>query len=87
MTDYLLLILMVHSKLQLEVLRLYKELLRAATGKPGFQANIRAQFREGAVSLARTDTLRIEYQLRMARRKIDMIRDPHTADMGHFVDK
>ena len=38
-------------------------------------------------SLARHDTLRIEYQLRMGRRKIEMIRDPNTADMGQFVDK
>jgi len=77
---------MVHSKLQLEVLKLYKELLRAASNKPGFQNSIRQEFRKQS-SLARHDTLRIEYQLRMGRRKIEMIRDPNTADMGQFVDK
>jgi len=77
---------MVHSKLQLEVLKLYKELLRAATGKPGFQSNIRAEFRRHS-SLPRHDSLRIEYQMRMGRRKIEMIKDTNTADMGTFVDK
>jgi len=57
---------MKHSKLQLEVLKLYKELIRAATGKPGFQSNIRAEFRRNA-SLPRHDSLRIEYQMRLGR--------------------
>ena len=75
-----------HSKLQIEVLKLYKELLRAAVGKPGFKDNIRQEFRKQS-SLPRHETLRIEYQMRMGRRKIDLIRDPNTADMGKFVDQ
>ena len=77
---------MVHSRLQLEVLKLYKELLRAAVGKPGVETTIRSEFRRQA-SLARTDTLRIEYQMRMGRRKLEMIRDPHVSGVGQFVDK
>ena len=77
---------MVHSKLQLEVLRLYKELLRAAAGKPGVETTIKSEFRRQA-NLGRTDTLRIEYQMRMRRRKLDMIRDPHVSGVGQFVDK
>ena len=42
---------MVHSKLQLEVLKLYKELLRAASNKPGFQNSIRQEFRQGKTFL------------------------------------
>jgi len=76
---------MVHSKLQLEVLRLYKELLRAAASKPGFQNTVRTEFRRQA-TLARTDTLRIEYSLRMGRRKLEMIKDPNVSGMGNFVD-
>jgi len=76
---------MVHSKLQLEVLRLYKELLRAAAAKPGFQNNVRTEFKKQA-TLKRTDTLRIEYSLRMGRRKLDMIKDPNVSGMGSFVD-
>ena len=76
---------MVHSKLQLEVLKLYKELLRAAVNKPGFQDNVRQEFRRQA-RLPRTDTLRIEYSLRMGRRKLEMIKDPNVSGMGSFVD-
>jgi len=76
---------MVHSKLQLEVLKLYKELLRSAANKPGFQDNVRQEFRRQA-RLPRTDTLRIEYSLRMGRRKLEMIKDPNVSGMGSFVD-
>ena len=76
---------MVHSKLQIEVLKLYKELLRAASNKPGFQDNIRREFRRQA-GLSRTDTLRIEYSLRMGRRRLEMIKDPNVSGMGSFVD-
>ena len=77
---------MVHSKLQLEVLKLYKELLRAAANKPGFQESVRTEFRRQA-GLPRSDSLRIEYSMRMGRRKLQMIQDPQVAGMGSFVDK
>ena len=77
---------MVHSKLQISVLSLYKELLRAAVGKSGVETTIKSEFRRQA-NLARSDTLRIEYQLRMGRRKLDMIRDPQVSGVGQFVDK
>ena len=76
---------MVHSKLQLEVLKLYKELLRAAANKPGFQDNVRTEFKRQA-GLARSDTLRIEFSMRMGRRKLQMINDPNVSGMGSFVD-
>ena len=77
---------MVHSRLQVEVLSLYKELLRAAVGKPGVENLIKAEFRKQA-SLARSDTLRIEYQMRMGRRKLEMFKDPQVSGVGKFVDK
>ena len=77
---------MVHSKLQLSVLSLYKELLRAATNKPGVETIIKAEFRRQA-KLQRSDTLRIEYQMRIGRRKLEMIRDPQVSGVGQFVDK
>ena len=78
---------MVHSQLQLSVLRLYKELLRAAATKPGVEATIKAEFRKQQATLGRTDTLRIEYQMRIGRRKLEMIRDPQVSGIGQFVDK
>ena len=77
---------MFHSKLQLSVLSLYKELLRAATNKPGVETIIKAEFRRQA-KLQRSDTLRIEYQMRIGRRKLEMIRDPQVSGVGQFVDK
>ena len=77
---------MVHSKLQLSVLSLYKELLRAAANKPGVETIIKTEFRRQA-KLQRSDTLRIEYQMRIGRRKLEMIRDPQVSGIGQFVDK
>ena len=77
---------MVHSRLQLSVLSLYKELLRASAKKPGVETIIKSEFRRQA-RLGRSDTLRIEYQMRIGRRKLEMIRDPHVSGIGQFVDK
>jgi len=75
---------MARSKLQKEVLGLYKELLRAAAAKPGFQASIRSEFKRQS-ALPRSDSLRIEYSLRMGRRRLDMIKDPQVSGGGNFV--
>ena len=77
---------MVHSRLQLSVLSLYKELLRAASNKPGVETIIKEEFRKQA-KLGKTDTLRIEYQMRIGRRKLEMLRDPQVSGVGQFVDK
>lgn len=74
------------SRLQTEVLHLYKELLNAAKGKPGFQNTIRQEFRQH-VAIPRSDTFRIEFMLRRGYKKLEMIKDPHISGMGHFVDK
>ncbi|XP_020833563.1 succinate dehydrogenase assembly factor 1, mitochondrial [Phascolarctos cinereus] len=73
-----------HSRLQKQVLSLYRELLRAARGKPGAEARVRAEFREQA-GLQRTDVLRIEYLYRRGRRQLEQLRDSHTTGMGVFV--
>jgi len=78
---------MVHSQLQLSVLRLYKELLRASANKPGVETIIKSEFRRQQEMLGPRDTLRIEYQMRIGRRKLEMIRDPQVSGVGQFVDK
>jgi len=77
---------MKHSKLQKQVLSLYKECLRCAENKPGFTQSVRSEFRRNA-SLPRTDTLRIEYMMRNGFRKLDMMKDPNVTGMGNFVDE
>ena len=78
---------MVHSQLQLSVLRLYKELLRASANKPGVDNIIKSEFRRQQATLRKTDTLRIEYQIRIGKRKLEMLRDPQVSGVGQFVDK
>ncbi|XP_005088808.1 succinate dehydrogenase assembly factor 1, mitochondrial [Mesocricetus auratus] len=72
------------SRLQRQVLSLYRELLRAGRGKPGAEARVRAEFRQHA-SLPRSDVLRIEYLYRRGRRQLQLLRSGHATAMGIFV--
>jgi succinate dehydrogenase assembly factor 1 len=77
--------MMVRSKLQVQVLGLYKQCMRAAESKPGFKVNVQSDFRRNA-QIPRTDTIRIEQVMRNGYRKLDMMKDPHVSGMGNFVD-
>lgn len=77
---------MARSRLQREVLNLYKSCLAAAKGKPGFDRTVREEFRRNAI-VPRAETMRIEYLLRNGRKKLEMIQDPHITGMGHFIEK
>ncbi|XP_036994336.2 succinate dehydrogenase assembly factor 1, mitochondrial [Artibeus jamaicensis] len=72
------------SRLQRQVLSLYRELLRAGRGKPGAEAHVRAEFRQQA-SLPRSDVLRIEYLYRRGRRQLQLLRSGHATALGTFV--
>ncbi|XP_054445029.1 succinate dehydrogenase assembly factor 1, mitochondrial [Pteronotus mesoamericanus] len=72
------------SRLQRQVLSLYRELLRAGRGKPGAEARVRAEFRQHA-SLPRSDVLRIEYLYRRGRRQLQLLRSGHATALGAFV--
>ena len=66
------------SGLQLDVLSLYRRLLRAATAKDpgranGLHAVVRLQFREKALSLARNDFQQIEHWLRHGHKQIKLL--------------
>jgi len=74
-----------HSKIQKQVLSLYKTLLRAAEGKPGFDYAIRTEFKKNSIALEKTDVLRIEHLMRNGQRKLEMIKDSNVSGMGHFV--
>ena len=72
-----------HSKLQLEVLKCYKQCLRASKEKPGFYENVKYEFRKNK-NIPKTEILRIEQLLRQGWRKLEMIKDPFTQGMGRF---
>ena len=73
-----------HNKIQLQVLNLYRRLLKAAEAKPSFKDNIKFEFRKNS-KISKTNTLRIEHLLRDGERKLKMIKDPHVDGMGRFV--
>jgi len=73
------------SKLQVQVLQLYRQCLKAAENKPGFKDHVRAEFKRNA-TMSRTDTMRIEHVMRSGYRKLDMMKDPNVSGMGNFVD-
>ena len=74
-----------HSKIQIQVLSLYKSCLRAAQGKPGFDYTIRTEFKKNAVAVDKSNVLLIEHLMRNGQRKLDMIKDPNVSGMGQFV--
>ncbi|XP_027686993.2 succinate dehydrogenase assembly factor 1, mitochondrial [Chelonia mydas] len=73
-----------HSKLQKQVLSLYRQFLRASKEKPGFLPCIQAEFRKNA-RIPRMDVMHIEYLLRRGQRQLEQLRDVNTKQMGTFV--
>ena len=73
------------SKIQIQVLSLYREFLRVAKNKPGVREYIRSEFRKNA-KIARTDTLHIEHLLRRGQRQLELLKTKEVEGVGVFVD-
>lgn len=78
--------MVIRSRLQKEVLSLYRQFLIAAKDKPSFKITIKQEFQQNK-SIPRSDTLRIEFLLRKGNKKLEMIKDPQITGIGHFVEK
>lgn len=61
-----------HSRLQLEVLSLFKQFLRTVGDKPGMADHIRNEFRKNA-SLQKSNTLIIDHLLRKGKRQLNEV--------------
>ncbi|XP_044053486.1 succinate dehydrogenase assembly factor 1, mitochondrial isoform X4 [Siniperca chuatsi] len=72
-----------HSKLQKQVLALYRQFLRAGQDKPGFTSRIRDEFRENA-RIKKSDVMHIEYLYRRGQRQLEQLRDVNTKQLGSF---
>lgn len=72
-----------HSKLQKQVLALYRQFLRAGQDKPGFIPRIRDEFRENA-RIKKTDVMHIEYLYRRGQRQLEQLKDTNTKQLGSF---
>lgn len=75
-----------HSKIQMQVLNLYKQFLRAANGRPGMVQHVRNEFRKQAV-IPRTDSMRIEFHIRRGQRQLELIKKPTVQSIGSFEKK
>ena len=72
-----------HSKLQLQVLNLYKQFLRVSTEKPGTSDHIRSQFKQNA-QIPKTDIMKIEYMLRRGKRQLELLKSSSVTRMAIF---
>ena len=72
-----------HSKLQLQVLSLYRNLLRVARCKPGATEYVQYEFRKNA-SISKTEVMRIEHLLRRGERQLEGLKKPSTSGIGLF---
>ncbi|XP_041035020.1 succinate dehydrogenase assembly factor 1, mitochondrial [Carcharodon carcharias] len=73
-----------HSKLQKQVLNLYKQFLRAAREKPGFLPLIHDEFHKNS-RIPRTDVMHIEYLLRRGQRQLDLLSKSNTKQLAAFT--
>lgn len=72
-----------HSKLQKQVLSLYRQFLRSAQDKPGFLPRIRDEFRANS-AIKKTDVMHIEYLYRRGQRQLELLKDVNTKQLGSF---
>ena len=72
-----------HSKIQLQVLSLYKQFMRAAKNRPGIAEHVQREFKRNA-SIQRTDTLQIEYLMRRGHRQLEVIKKSTVQSVGSF---
>jgi succinate dehydrogenase assembly factor 1 len=73
-----------HSKIQKEVLLLYREFLRLGNQKPGINTYMKKEFKKNS-HIPRTESLRIEYLIRQGRKQLDMLKMDDVQSMGVFV--
>ncbi|KAG8432717.1 hypothetical protein GDO86_017095 [Hymenochirus boettgeri] len=73
-----------HSRLQKQILSLYRQFLNAGKEKPGFLPQIQNEFRKNA-KIPKTDVMHIEYLLRRGQRQLQQLKDVTTVQLGAFV--
>lgn len=72
-----------HSKIQLQVLSLYKQFMKVTKDQPGFRQYIQEEFRKNS-TLPRTDSIKIEYLLRRGWRQLKMLQTSSVSSAGVF---
>lgn len=75
-----------YSKLQLQVLSLYKDFLKLSKEKPGIKNHIKREFKKN-ISIPKSDIHNIEYLLRRGRKQFNLLSSEDVTGMGNTVDK
>ena len=75
-----------HSKLQQQVLILYRAFLRESKNKPGIHDYVKSEFRKHA-ALPRTDVMRIEHLYRKAERQLTQLRNTQVSSATKFTNQ
>ena len=72
-----------HSKIQLQVLRLYKHFMRAAANRPGIPEHVRSEFKKNK-TISKKNILMIEYLLRRGERQLNQMSKSSVQGVGVF---
>lgn len=72
-----------HSKIQIQVLSLYKQFLQVTKNHPSFKEYIQREFRKNA-DIPRSDSIKIEYLLRRGWRQLEMLKSSSVSQAGVF---
>ena len=71
------------SKIQLQVLKLYRDFLRLSRDKPGVRDHVRSEFKRHA-GIPKQDALTIEHLIRRAERQLSVLSKPSVQGVGVF---
>ena len=74
-----------HSKVQKQILSLYREFLKISKAKPGMTDYIRNEFKKNA-AIPRTETLHIEHLFRRGQRQLQMLQRQDVQGVGVFTE-
>ncbi|KAK3576289.1 hypothetical protein CHS0354_036024 [Potamilus streckersoni] len=70
-----------YSKIQLQVLSLYREFLQVSEGRPGLKEFVRSEFKKNAM-IPRTDSLHIEAIYRRGQRQLELLKKKEVNSIG-----
>lgn len=72
-----------HSKLQKQVLSLYKQYLKVCADRPGLKQHIQSEFKKNA-NIPKTDILRVDHVMRRAVRQLEQLKKPSVQGISAF---
>ena len=72
-----------HTRIQLQVLRLYKDFMRTAAKRPGIAEHVRSEFKKNK-TVPKKNILMIEYLMRRGERQLAQLSKSTVQGVGVF---